>query len=226
MNATTLLILCGFLVGCGFLPAQRGSDALRVRLLDGADVHLYQQRQLDGPPTAYAYEPFNLRLSEHNGQGECSFLSYRPDSTEAISGGILHFLLTWGPTPAQRRELESLLWMRTDSSYYLAGSLLLENDPAAPQLEIGPPDHKLALLLKRSLNSVAFPPVNPGGKMAASFSFSPEDAQTMTEVLHDPKAWKGVYLGIRLKTMGRNYAPLPPSTFTLTTNFPPCLDSY
>ncbi len=174
---------------------------------------------------AYVYAPFNLRLSEREGEKEFAFLAYRPDSTEEIIGGLLHFLLTWGPTPDQRRELESLLWMRTDSSRYVAGSLLLENDPAAPDLDIGPPDHQLARLLVRSLNSVASPPVNPGGKMAASFSFSAEDARTLAEALGDAKAWKDVYVRIRLRTMGKGYLPLPPTEFTLTTMFSQCLES-
>ena len=163
MNATIILLMTGLLACSGPLDCQ-GDAGLSVRLLDGSEVHLYRQRLLDGPSNAHVYAPFNLRFSEQGGQQEVTFLAYRPDSIAAISGGILHFLLTWGPTPDQRRELEALLWMRTDSSQYVAGSLLLENDPAAPQLEIGPSDHPLALLLNRSLNSVAYPPVNPGGE--------------------------------------------------------------
>lgn len=198
---------------------------LRVTLVDGHEVGLYRQANLNGITGNYLHTPFNLRLAERDGEPEFTFLAYREDSTTAIIGGILHFLLTWGPTDAQGRELRSLLRMRTDTSNQLMGSLMLVPDTSEAELEIGPPDHPLAQLLMRSLNSVAMPPTSPGGKMAASFHFSAEDAQLVAETISSPEDWKEVYLRIHLKTFGRGYQPLPPASFTLTKSFAACLES-
>jgi hypothetical protein len=199
---------------------------LEVTLLDGHKVSLYQQHTLNGPDRRQVYAPFNLRVSEgRSGDKEFSFLAYRQDSTSAILGGILHFLLTWGPTNDQERELKDLVRMRTDSSQYVAGSLPLERDTSAKGLEIGPADHPLAQLLLRGLNSVPSPPVNAGGKMAASFSFSAEDAQLMADLMPDKEAWKEVYLRIHLKTFSGAYRPAPPTHFSLTKSFASCLES-
>lgn len=219
-----LLFLLMLLIAFG-LTAQRDRP-LKVTLLDGHQVTLYERHTLDGSDLGRMYAPFNLRVAEsRSGDKEFSFLAYRQDSTSAILGGILHFLLTWGPTNDQAEELQDLVRMRTDSSQYVAGSLLLERDTSAKGLEIGPADHPLAQLLLRGLNSVPSPPVNAGGKMAASFSFSAEDAQLMADLLPDKKAWEEVYLCIHLKTFSGAYRPAPPSHFILTKSFASCLES-
>lgn len=207
------------------LTAQRDRP-LEVTLLDGHKVSIYERHTFDGPDAGRMYAPFNLRVAEgRSGDKEFSFLAYRQDSTSAILGGILHFLLTWGPTADQAKELEDLVRMRTDSSQYVAGSLPVERDTSAEGLEIGPADHPLAQLLLRGLNSVPSPPINAGGKMAASFSFSAEDARMMADVLPDKEAWKEVYLRIHLKPFFGAYRPAPPTQFILTKSFASCLES-
>ncbi len=199
---------------------------LEVTLLDGHKVQLYERHTLDGPDAGRAYAPFNLRVAEsRSGDKEFSFLAYRQDSTSAILGGILHFLLTWGPTKDQQKELEDLVRMRTDSSQYIAGNISLKRDTSVKGLEIGPADHPLAQLLLRGLNSEPSPPITAGGKMAASFSFSAEDAQMMADVLPDKEAWKEVYLRIRLQPDFGAYHPTPPTHFTITKSFASCLES-
>lgn len=207
------------------LTAQRDRP-LEVTLLDGHKVSLYERHTLDGTAPGRMYAPFNLRVAEgRSGDKEFSFLAYRQDSSSAILGGILHFLLTWGPTDDQEGELKDLVRMRTDSSQYVAGNLPVERDTSAEGLEIGPADHPLAQLLLRGLNSVPLPPINAGGKMAASFSFSAEDARRMAELLPDREAWKEVYLRIHLKPFSGAYRPAPPTQFTLTKSFASCLES-
>ncbi|TXF90279.1 hypothetical protein FUA23_07100 [Neolewinella aurantiaca] len=216
----TLLLLAAL-----HLSGQRDRP-LEVTLLDGNKVSLYERYTLDGPDKGRMYAPFNLRVAEaRSGDKEFSFLAYRQDSTSEILGGILHFLLTWGPTDSQERELKDLVRMRTDSSQYVAGSLPLERDTVAKGLEIGPPDHPLAQLLLRGLNSKPSPPVNAGGKMAASFSFSAADAKLLAELLPDKEAWQEVYLRIHLKTFAGAYRPVPPTRFSLTKSFSSCLES-
>lgn len=206
--------------------AQTGTP-LRVTLLDGSEVQLYGPvRSLSSQNTrVLRYAPFNLRLSSQGGHREFSFLAYREDSTTAIMGGILHFLLTWGPTTDQVRELQDLVIMRTDSLYVLGGSLPLEHDTTQLTLEIGPPEHPLAQLLNRGLSSKSLPPLRPGAKMAASFSFSAEDARRLVELLPDIAAWREVLLYIRLKPSTGMLHPSHPQSFLLTTSFASCLES-
>ena len=217
-----------FLLLLSFTAAAQGQPAppLNVTLLDGQEVSLFARDLPDSPETAWHYAPFGLRLATNrSGHPEFSFLAYRQDSTSAILGGILHFLLTWGPTPDQAAELRDLLWMRTDTSQYVAGSLPLQRDTTVEGLEIGPPDHPLAQLLVRGLNAVPPPPLMPGGKMAASFSFTAEDARRLAEVLNTPEAWEDVFLRVHLRTHFGRFRPAPPERFTLTQSFNSCLES-
>lgn len=206
------------------LSAQHAEE-LRLELSDGSSVVLYERADGNGTNTAYAYAPFNPRFSEVNGENEFSFLAYRENDDAPIEGGIMHFLLTWGPTYAQSREIEQLIRERGDSTDYLAGSLPVERYVGAPGFEIGPPDHPLAQLLLRGFNQHPDPPFRAGAKMAASFQFTARDAVTLSELLPDTEAWREVYIRFRFKTSPGRYRPIPPEKFTITKSFASCLDS-
>lgn len=205
----------------------QSATPLKVTLLDGSKVHLYgPTRSVGGQyQKSLRYAPFNLRLSSRDGHQEFSFLAYREDSTSAIMGGILHFLLTWGPTKEQTRELQDLIVMRRDTLHTLGGSLPMEHDTTQLGLEIGPPDHPLAQLLNRGLSSKSLPPIRPGAKMAASFSFTAEDARELSDLLPDIDAWQEVMLCIKLKPSNSLLYPVPDGPFFLTTSFASCLES-
>lgn len=198
---------------------------MQLRLTDGTEVSLHHRMRLGAPDGSLHYAPFNLRLAERQGEKQFSFLAYRQDSTAEIMGGILHFLLTWGPTAEQRSELDGLIQARSDSSYRLGDNVPVQPLAEAPELEIGPADDSLAQLLRRGINGRSLPPLNAGQKMATSFSFSGEDARLLAEKITDPTAWETVWLRIRLAPDGAAFAPALPPVFVLTKNFAECLQS-
>ena len=214
------------LAGALQLPVNAQKAApIRLSLLDGEDVFLYERYPRDQGRTLMLYAPFNLRIAERDGDPQFTFLAYRRDDADEIQGGILHLLLTWGPTKDQERELSKQLQMRTDSTHLVAGALSMDPHPHYPGLEIGPEDHPLAQALRRSMNAHGIPPLSPGSKMAASFHLSAEDARAVADALDQPRKWGPVYLRVHLQTFGRNYYPQPPAYFTLTQRIAACIPS-
>lgn len=155
---------------------------LHKQLSDGTEVSLYQAMASDPGSIAYYYAPVNLRISDHDGRPEFSFMAYR-ENNGSIQGGIMHWLLTWGLTASQLQELETWLTAEVDPQAVLMGSIGVT---PKGNTRIIPERDPLTQLLQRSMNSSSDIPQVPGSKMAASFQLNADDTQTLQHTMKRP----------------------------------------
>lgn len=136
------------------------------------------------PRTDYYYLPANLRLSSRpDGTPEFLFMKFTTEErvTEGgVQGGILHFLMEWGLTPAQERELEAKL-REKEPTARLAGAAPLDYEGATGSFQI-----VSATLsdtaeggLTHSVTTSGKAPLVAGGKCAAAARLGPEGAQLL-----------------------------------------------
>ena len=166
---------------------------VKLNLSDGTNITAFRNRDGGDEVLLYYYLPLNLRLSEVRGYPEISFLTFREDSLAPIDGGIMHFLIKWGLNNEQTNEANSHLATAVDSTAFLAGSVMLEPHPEHPSFEIVS-DNPIADVFRRSLTNAASTPLHAGSKLAASFSFSAEDAEFLEEKMEDPEAFDDIII--------------------------------
>lgn len=161
-----------------------GNSKLSFTLSDKTEVTLFANFYDHEDYRAYYYLPVNLRIALRDDSiPEFSFMSFRQAEGEDISGGLLHWLLTWGLTKEQQEEIQEQLYATTDSSAILMGAVAVE---ASESFQITS-DEPIADILRNSLTSKGNIPLNPGGKLAASFLFSGEDAVKVEEAIKKHK---------------------------------------
>ena len=119
-KATALFVL---LVGTIFTHGQvlDYQNKVGITLSDGTPVTLYGRASNTKAPGGeeylftgdYYYLPVNMRLArKEDGTPQFLMLKYTTDDTEAVGGvqgGLVHFLMEWGLTPEQERELDQKL---------------------------------------------------------------------------------------------------------------------
>jgi len=88
-------------------------------------------------------------------------------------GAILHFLLTWGLSQQQEKELSLLLKAQQGDSVLLAGPVMVD---AAADSFIITGNNRIVTLLNNAMTQSSHIPLFPGSKLAASFRFRGEDA--------------------------------------------------
>lgn len=136
------------------------------------------------PRTSYYYLPANLRLSRRpDGTPEFLFMKFTTEqrATEGgVQGAILHFLMEWGLTPAQERELERKL-KEKEPTARLAGAAPLDYEGPTGSFQI-----VSATLsdtaeggLTHSVTTSGKAPLVAGGKCAAAARLGPEGAQLL-----------------------------------------------
>lgn len=124
MMKTTSKIILNCLLLCGIIMLQLQDlsaqildyqNKVEIVLNDGTHVILYgKARSLNNTPTGeYYYLPVGLRLSRRSdGTPEFLFLKYTSEQRAEAGGqqgGLMHFLMEWGLTPAQLTEAQAKL---------------------------------------------------------------------------------------------------------------------
>ena len=154
-----------------------------VKLSDGTMVTLYAKaKSFGGATNEYYYLPFNLHVPERASDGapEFLFVEYMTDKDESkggLSGALMHFLVSWGPTEAHLAELDAKLkQIKPGARVVDAVPLDVDSEPGSFSIVSGiMQDSKLA----RSQVSSGRAPALPGGKAAAAASLSANGAQLM-----------------------------------------------
>lgn len=169
----------------------RLEDPQRLTLSDSSKLILVNRR--DGL-NQYYYFPINLRLAnKKDGTPEISFLGIKEsaeDSERKYSGGILHFLLTWGLDASQMDEADSLLKADINPKGAIWGAVPLLHIKGGDQpLLKAETENDYVEILEQHLKSRAAIPTYPGGKWAASCKFEGEEAEKMEAALKDEHLW-------------------------------------
>lgn len=160
-------------------------------LADSTELRLVRRNT---EPNAYYYYPVNLRLAtKADGTPEISFLGIngREEGAERkYSGGILHFLLTWGLDARQDEEADSILKADFNPKGAIWGAIpLVHLEGADEPLVDSEEENEYVEILKAYLNTRAKTPLYPGGKWAASCRFPGDEAEKIEEALKDPTRW-------------------------------------
>ncbi|MEZ4824909.1 MAG: hypothetical protein R3C61_01245 [Bacteroidia bacterium] len=160
---------------------------VKITLKDQTAVVLYPSAEYRNQ---YYYSPVNLRISiRKDNQPEYSFLTFKENDEGPVTGGLMHIMLTWGLSISQEEEAIEKLRSEVDSTAVIYGALPLEPlEPASGFYIIS--DNRGAEILRRSLKSSAGPSNTPGGKMAASFMFSADDAVAIEKLMANPEDFK------------------------------------
>ncbi len=93
-------------------------NKVTIPLNDGTTVTLYGKAQSmnDDFTGEYYYLPANLRLSKKtDGTPEFLFLKYTTEERAdagGVQGALMHFLMEWGLTPDQEKELQTKLALK------------------------------------------------------------------------------------------------------------------
>src|SRR3990170_483315 len=93
-----------------------GNNKVGITLSDGTQVvaygraHTASSSSYEKFSNEYYYLPTNLRLSKKDdGTPEFIFVKYTTEENAAaggVQGALMHFLMEWGLTPAQEKELQ------------------------------------------------------------------------------------------------------------------------
>jgi len=150
------------------------------------------------PTKDYYYLPVNLRLSKRvDGTPEFLFLKFTTEEREAdggVSGAIMHFLMEWGLTPDQERELRSKLAAQHPGAK-LAGAI-----PMEPEGETGSFKIISATLsdesMAPSIVTSGKAPLVPGGKAAAASRLTANGAQLLAASFEEARSITDVSIAL------------------------------
>lgn len=192
-------ILFIFFLNIMYVQGQRLLDHSQMNLVlyDGQKVTLYAAPTADSVKPYY-YLPFNLRISVKNQTPEYSFVTYKEnEKSQIISGGIMHFLLTWGATESQSREIEARLKEKEGPLARLMGAAQVETHPDVSTLEFIS-KHPVAQIFRATQNGGGEIANYSGGKTAFSFQFNQNQVEEILKGLKSPAILKEIQIGATL----------------------------
>lgn len=154
----------------------------------------------------YYYLPFNLRLSSRpDGTPEFLFLKFTTEARGGANGGLMHFLMQWGPTPQQEAEIKSKL--RTDDpSGELVGPVPMLPDGDAGSFKIVSGTLEDKSFSPTSVITSGKAPLVPGGKVAAAARLTADGAQLLAASLERARSIADLSIALNF-----NYATLAPA---------------
>src|SRR5437867_3235276 len=151
-----------------------------ITLGDGTSVTLIGEAGSDPAVKSkrFYYLPVNLRLAKRaDGTPEFLFLKYTSEATTGASGGLIHFLVEWGLTPAQETELTTKLRAQITDAV-VAGPVQLQSagDTGTFRIVSGTLDDKT---LAASVVTSGSAPLVAGGRAAAAARLTADGAQLL-----------------------------------------------
>lgn len=112
MLLAVAVLLSALSASTAFAQTLDGENKVTITLDDGTPVTLYGRANTlsTAYSSEYYYLPVNLRLSkkQDGATPEFLFLKFTTESGDA-EGALMHFLMEWGLTPEQERELQTKL---------------------------------------------------------------------------------------------------------------------
>ena len=176
LRTHTCIILLLIAVG-GYSQNLIDESRTDIVLSDGTPVTLFKAHSFEEPSSLYYYLPVNLHVASRDGNPEISLLLF---DEQGDRGAILHFLLTWGLSDRQEKEISDILSMKTEDTVFIAGPLLVESAPVSFRIT---GDDPLVAIMNEGLTQNSHAPIIPGMKLAASFRFSGEQVDYISEAL-------------------------------------------
>ena len=166
------------------------TNRITVQLEDGTQVMLLGEAVslATAQSNRYYYLPVNLRLAKRpDGTPEFLFLKFTTEKSAAqggINGGLMHFLMEWGLTPAQEEELRAKLKQRKAE---LIGAVQLEEIGSGGSFQIISAtisDKGLTTSVVTSEKASLI----PGGRTAAAARLTADGAQLLAATFEKSKS--------------------------------------
>ena len=179
VRAALLVGLCALFARPVCAVVLDNENRLTIALRDGTQVTLLGEASSTAQPSRnYYYLPVNLRLGKRpDGVPEFLFVKYTTEAGPAgVNGAVMHFLMEWGLTPDQQKEVADAL-KAIDPTAQLMGAVPMEPEGSSGSFQIVSAtltDDKLG-----SIVSSGKAPLVAGGKAAAGAKLSKEGAQLM-----------------------------------------------
>jgi hypothetical protein len=154
-----------------------------IVLDDGTTVTLYAEAgsRADRRTNNYYFLPFDMRLSARpDATPEFLFTEFITEESAdqgGLSGALMHFLVTWGPTPDKLGELEAKLQQKVNGAE-LMGAVPMEVTADTGSFRIVSATLSDGELSPSQITS-GRAPAFPGGRAAAAARLGPEGAQLM-----------------------------------------------
>ncbi|MES9897753.1 MAG: hypothetical protein ABW148_01880 [Sedimenticola sp.] len=193
MGTVLALITVTMLLGMGnaFALVLDDNKRITVKLKDGTDVSLIGAVRSSGGKIDYYYLPPKAGVALNNKKRPefvmMKFITDKNAENGGVSGGLIHFLMTWGLSTKQTRELETAL-KKVDSKGRLKGAV-----PMRPASGDHPTFDIISATLKddtmtQSLIGSGSAPLQPNGKAAAAARLTANGAQLLFATLDSDTA--------------------------------------
>ena len=217
------LIVIGFILLRGLSSIGQVLDSenkVGITLSDGTQVVAYgrantaSSSSYDKFSNEYYYLPTNLRLSKKDdGTPEFIFVKYTTEETAAaggVQGALMHFLMEWGLTPAQEKELQDKI---TEKLGDLKGVNPKYSEVKSPKV-VGPATLKSDVegetfrIVSGTLTNEKFTPnmvtsgkapLLPGAKMAVAAILEKNGAQLLAATFEKARSITDVSLNLRFQ---------------------------
>lgn len=204
ISILTRRFLFAFLVlFSGIVHSQILNDAsfLTIKLKDQTTVALYSSlpeelrsldengdRQTVAPTNDYYYLPTNLRLAQRpDGVPEFLFTKFTTENSEGVSGAIMHFLMKWGLSTEQQKELQDKLRIETKNpEARVKGQVQLNRDVESGGFQIISATLSDNSMATSILNGRA--PTLDGGKVAVATRLTADGAQLLSSSFEKAKS--------------------------------------
>jgi hypothetical protein len=160
-----------------------------IVLDDGTTVTLYAEAgsRAGQSTNNYYFLPFDMRLSARPDETPeflfTEFITEESADQGGLSGALMHFLVTWGPTPDKQSELETKLQQRVEDAT-LMGAVPMEVTADTGSFRIVSATLSDGELSPSQITS-GRAPAFPGGRAAAAARLGPEGAQLMKSSFTD-----------------------------------------
>lgn len=183
------LVLGLFVAGAAQAVVLDSETRTEIVLEDGTTVTLYAEAGTRAGRSTrnYYFLPFDMRLSTKPDSTPeflfTEFITEQSVSQGGLSGALMHFLVTWGPTPEKVAELETKLAAKQRGAR-LVGAVPLEVTADTGSFRIISATLSDGQLSPSQVTS-GRAPAFPGGRAAAAARLGPEGAQLMKSSFTD-----------------------------------------
>lgn len=179
-------------------------NRLGLTLADGSSITLIGEAGAPGQKTANYYylpSPALLRLARRpDGTPEFLLLKYTTEARAdkgGVSGGLMHFLMEWGLTPAQEADLRAKLTAQRPGAQLL-GAVPLEADGESGSFQVVSAtlgDKTTAPTVITSGKA----PLLPGDRVATAARLTPEGAQLLAASLEKARSITDVSIALNYR---------------------------
>ncbi|WP_143569714.1 hypothetical protein [Tenacibaculum agarivorans] len=191
-----------------------------IVLSDSTQLKVFKKAgSFDEVSDEYYSLPSHLKFSvNQKKEPEFSFLTY--SDRGGSQSGILHFLMSWGLSLSQRKEVQTALEKIVGEDARFMGSIVPELDNTYNTLQIIG-SSPLVDILSESATAIGRVPTFSNSKTACSFKLDHNDTETLkTAIADNTEDLKTLFLSMNfiIKFKGKHRAGIYDENYQLKTN--------